>query len=295
MIKNAGARLVLERGDVEQMLAAKKVALISSWTKTPFISKSLSQYLFRLHEIGFTSAVVNTSSFEDELSWPHGLPESTVVFRRANIGYDFGSWAAALEAHPVLREKEQVLLTNDSMVGPFEDLTRLREAADASGADIFSLTESFQMRHHPQSFFLLFKNGILQDSPWQKFFSGVREQGVKEDIIGAYEFGVAKNCERFGYSWEPLISAAAADAGKDNPTLASWFYLLTNGAPFVKRNILTEPEMMETSLEMALSIANIFNEDVRLWLPRGYQLPSPVLAALPFAEGELLGPEREQK
>lgn len=268
VVERPGSVRVEREGDA--LRGDAPVAVMSSWTKTAQMSLSLSQYLFRLEEIGFRSLLVNASGFSSPLEWPHGIPVTTTVVRRDNIGYDFGSWSSALRTFPWIRAHQAVLLTNDSMVGPFASLDTIADAARASHADLFGLTESYQGAHHPQSYFLLFRGGVLAERPWTRFFDAVREEETKEDIVRAYEFGVPRVCSRYGYSWETMVGADAAVSGEGNPTFDRWRYLLEAGIPFVKRSLITDSDYQATVAEVAGYVQWAYGQNLREWLPEGY-------------------------
>lgn len=277
VIRTSGAILRLERGDRE-WLRADRVAIVSSWAPTNVMSRSLSEYLAQLAGLGYVPFVVSTTGSDAPLEWPHGLPDSAVVVRRDNIGYDFGSYAAALNAAPWLREIDHLLLTNDSMVGPFAPIERAVRAAESSHADICSLTESVQYVHHPQSFFLMFRKGILNEPPMRRFFDEVREQSEKVEIIQAYELGLSRHCAHEGYSWESVAGGDRLSVGTENPTLYGWESILDAGIPFVKRNILLDPTRVAKTVDMPGSVWKRYGEDIREWLPDGYSLPTELEA-----------------
>lgn len=260
-------------GDAGALLEADNVAVVSSWSRRPEASLSLSRYLQALEDIGYVSVVVSTA--DHPLVWPHGRPASTVVAHRPNVGYDFGTWAATLNAFPSLRSRPEVLLTNDSLVGPFAPLTEVRTAIDASHSDVFALTESRQISHHAQSFFLLFRRGILADRPWRRFFASVRPERTKEDIVRRYELGVARICRLYGYSWEAMISTETSLSGVDNPTFTSWRSLFDCGVPMVKRSLVTHPEYPATTAEVQELVRTHYRQELEDWLPDG-QKPTPL-------------------
>ena len=271
VIDTEGVELTVERGDLRS-LDNDRVAVISSWSRTPVMSKSLSTYLKELDRLGYATLVVSTSGVSEPLQWLHGIPDKTVVVRRKNIGYDFGSLAAALHSVSSIRGAKHVLLTNDSMVGPFAPIDNLIRAAEQSDADVFGLTESYQIIHHPQSFFLMFREGVLEEEPWRRFFESVREQDDKVGVIQAYELGLSRHCAHEGYSWETFVSAYQTGAGEENPTLHGWRGIMDAGAPFLKRNLLVETERPEVSRQMATEIQYRYGEKVEDWLPGGYKL-----------------------
>lgn len=67
VLQSSGAHLLLESGDLEVALRSERVAIISCWMKTPRVSRSLSTYIERLSQIGFSSVLINTSEFRQSL------------------------------------------------------------------------------------------------------------------------------------------------------------------------------------------------------------------------------------
>lgn len=215
--------------------------MVAHYSLGPVQSRSLSEYLAALDSAGYLPVLISTTSGNTPLRFPHGAPDRLIVVRRENIGYDFGSWAHLLTQAPLLREANTVLLTNDSLLGPFEPIDDLLEAASRPGPDIAPLTMSRQGHIHAQSFFLAFHGGTLNERPWRDFFKAVRPQATKERIVHQYELGLTKHALREAYSISPLIPTAILDVNRRNPTLDGWRQLIEAGAPFLKRTILTEP------------------------------------------------------
>lgn len=279
VIDTPAAKLRLETGNTA-WLDAPKVAVVSAWSPTPNMSKSFSAYLFELSKAGYVPFVVSTTDSSEPLQWPHGLPGNAVVARRPNVGYDFGSYSAALNAVPGLRRIEHLLLTNDSMVGPFSSIDHLLAKAEESEADICGLTESHQYVSHPQTFFLMFRKGVLDEPPMRRFFDNVRQQGDKVEVIQAYELGLSRHCAHEGFSWEAIINAQRTNVGYQNPTLYGWEPLLEAGVPFLKRNILLDETRTKHTKGMPTAVLQRYGEDVRDWLPEGYELPDSLESEL---------------
>ena len=279
VIDTPGAQLRVERGRKE-WLDSDRVAVVCSWTPGDEMSLSLSKYLEELSQNGYVPLVVSTAETDGPLLWPHGIPDNAVVVRRDNVGYDFGSYSAVLNALPHLRNIDHLLLTNDSLVGPFAPIGPILRQAEVSSADICSLTESQQYVHHPQSFFLMFRKGVLDEKPMRRFFDEVREQGEKVQIIQAYELGLSRHCAHEGYSWESIVGSATTNVGTENPTYVGWRSILDAGVPFLKRNILLDPTRTRTTEAMPVEVLKRYGQDVREWLPEGYILPDELEDAL---------------
>ena len=87
------------------------------------------------------------------------LPDGVAVVRRPNVGYDFGSWGAALTAYPEIAAKSLVVLTNDSLAGPYGPLDDLLARIEASPAEVWAATANEQPQVHLQSYLLGFRGG----------------------------------------------------------------------------------------------------------------------------------------
>ena len=188
-----------------------------------------------------------------------------MVLRRPNLGYDFGSWATALGCFPELRGIGTVLLTNDSLLGPFEPIDHLLEWVSAPGPDIRGMTASYQFARHIQSYFLAYRGGILQDQPWRDFFNSIRVEPDKDDVVLAYELGVSRVSFSECYSTDVWVTGPELGVPYSNPTVDGWKNLIESGFPFLKRTIMTHPSTMAQAAEAAQYIKRRFATDITTW------------------------------
>ncbi len=159
-----------------------------------------------------------------------------VVILRRNIGYDFGAWRDAVDYLGLPRAgTEEVILANDSVFGPLTPLGDVLRRLNYEKADIWGLTESWQVRYHLQSFFLAFGPAALRAPAWQKFWRAVRPVPMKFYIVNAYEVGITQAMVKGGLRcaalWpyekliklvnreelEKLILAEESEIGKADP------------------------------------------------------------------------------
>ena len=110
------------------------------------------------------TVLVSTAEGGSPLDWVDGRPSGVTVLRRPNLGYDFGSWATALDLLPAIRRAPHVLLVNDSLVGPFAPIDHLLDRFHRSHADVWAHDRHEQLGHHLQSYCLGFREGCL-DQP----------------------------------------------------------------------------------------------------------------------------------
>ena len=219
--------------------APERVAVMAHWSDDPEPSRSVVAMLAELDTEGYETVLVSAASVDGPLgrvcTWAPGapsMPERTTVLRRPNLGYDFGSWSSVLEAFPGVRRAPRVLLVNDSLIGPFSTLAPILADFEACPAPVWGLTESLQHRPHLQSFFLGFRDRVLDSGPMRRFFGDVRVESSRAKVIRYGELAFAETLQGFDIDWAARF--AADPTGPPNPAVADVRGLLAAGMPFVK-------------------------------------------------------------
>ena len=132
------------------------------------------------------------------------------IILRRNIGYDFGAWRDAIDFLNLPQAgTEEVILANDSVFGPLLPLGDVLRRLDYERADIWGLTESWQLRYHLQSYFLAFGAKALRAPAWRKFWDSVRPVPAKPYIVHRYEVGITQAMMKGGLSCAALWSYEA--------------------------------------------------------------------------------------
>lgn len=132
-----------------------------------------------------------------------------VIIRR-NVGYDFGAWRDALDHLGLPRAgTEEIICANDSVFGPLLPLGDTLRRLDYGKADIWGLTENWQVRYHLQSFFLAFGPKAIHAEAFRKFWRGVRPVPSKFYIVKEYEVGITQAMIKGGLSCAALWSYEA--------------------------------------------------------------------------------------
>ncbi|WIY82640.1 rhamnan synthesis F family protein [Propionimicrobium sp. PCR01-08-3] len=242
-----------------------RVVLVAQYSPTSVQSQSLSAYLHALAANAYLPMVISVCSDRRPLEFPYGIPDEVVVVRRPNIGYDFGSWADLMNQYPQIRACDTVLLTNDSLLGPFAPIDHLLEWAASPGPSIRALTQSFQFTQHMQSYFLAFRGGILADEPWVEFFNSVKVEPDKEAIVQQYEIGASRLAFSEAYSSQSWVTGPELGVPNGNPTVDGWRNLIETDVPFLKRTIMTHPSTMSEAVEAQRYIKRRFDADVNEW------------------------------
>ena len=96
------------------------------------------------------------------------------------------------------------------------------------------LVSTTQDTAHLQSHFMAYRDGILNHPKLRRFWSGVRVEPTKRDLILRYEIGLGRLLRRSGigygagFDWERVVPGREPDE-------PGWRRLMLMGFPFVKR------------------------------------------------------------
>jgi hypothetical protein len=244
-----------------------RVAVLVQWGPDSRLSRSVSELTSSLVGHDYAVVLVSAADGEGPLEWPGGAPANLTVLRRSNVGYDFGSWAVALDRYPAIGAADQVLLVNDSLAGPFQSIDHLFKMFDDTGADVWGLTDSSQLgTYHLQSYCIGFKHGCLQEPPLAKFWRDISIESTRDDIINRYEIGLSRLLHREHFSVDAAFRHAEVVRGGDNPTIHGWRKLLDLGYPFVKRQLLRQPELTPDGSTVRAELMRRYGVDADDWV-----------------------------
>lgn len=254
---------------------ACRIALYVHYSVTGQISEMVRFQLAEYGRFGFAIVFISMAAHIPEDDWQAVRGLCALVVQRQNFGRDFGAWHDLM---PEVRRRwphpEELLLANDSVLGPIYPLDPVIAVMRSGGAGLFGLTESLQGGPHLQSYLLLTRGkaavgdlmGFLQTlyvshSKWLLVQMGeirlarwMRARGHR--VASVYGYGrlvraaVADPAER-----QRLIGSHAKMAGLDrlpdeaaaalltvwplNPTQHLWHVLATKFAdPFVKTELV---------------------------------------------------------
>lgn len=209
-----------------------------------------------LKKNGYDVILISTSPALEQNAIESALKSLRGIIHRKNLGYDFVSWRTAMMSLGDFSSYDELLLTNDSVFGPFSDLSLIFKNIADSQSSVSGLTDNWEKCYHLQSFFIHFKKPALHSSVFKSFWDTVRIRADKETIIISYEVGLSQHFIRHGYKLKALfpfheIRAKCLDMGAGfqyrdkilrqplNSTIFMWDVLLTEfGFPFIKTEIL---------------------------------------------------------
>lgn len=217
--------------------------------------------------------VSNSPEFPDS-EREKAAPHCALIAWRRNRGYDFGAYRDGVLLIPDYEAARSVLLINDSVYGPFQDLKPLFKRMDAKTADIWGLTDNWDTKWHLQSYFLLFHEAALKSDAVRALWRDWKHVQSKSWVINKLEIGLTGRFQKAGLKCAALwpyrdevtrfcdtvkdrklledenLSEGhrellgrileLADAGAPmNPCHFFWDQLIADGFPYMKREVLT--------------------------------------------------------
>ena len=246
---------------------AERIAVVAHWRLESTVSLSTNRLVAALVADGYTVLLCSAAEVSQPLIWPEGLPDRTSVFRRANVGYDFGTWAAILDLYPGVLDARIALLVNDSLIGPFAPLDEILLDMASSPVDIWGLVSTVQDGPHLQSHWVAYKNGALKRRGMREFWREIRIEPTKRDLILRYEIGMSEVAERDKLTMGSGFRHDLVVPDGMNPSTVGWRRMLIWGFPFVKREVIVAaPVEIVDSADVPGVIQDMFGEDVYEWI-----------------------------
>ena len=187
--------------------ATHSLALYLHWSPDGRISGMVRRQVRLWREAGFACVFI-TNATPPAADWDAIAADSVLRIRRANVGRDFGAWrdAAAIALQRFGTPKE-LLLTNDSVLGPFLPLSPLVDAWCAGGDGFFGLTESLGGGAHLQSYALLGR-GEGAVSEMLGHLAGMKDGRSKWQLVQRGEIGLTQRMLRAGVPCWALFGQA---------------------------------------------------------------------------------------
>lgn len=188
------ARPIADRLTVLKQLeagpAGGSFALYAHYSRRRSVSRMVQKQLQMLAEAGFRVLFVSMSPIDAAAQAELETVVETIVVRRS-FGRDFGAWRDLwMQWHGALSGASEVLLVNDSILGPIRPFASLIEGLRASEG-VSGLVDSADKLRHLQSFFLLFR-GAESVGMLDRFFDQLQLSFEKERMIERGELGLAR-------------------------------------------------------------------------------------------------------
>ena len=248
---------VIRLGSGEQSPGSRPMlCVLAHFDKDDLIDEYVVRYLQALDELGCETVFVSTAENLDAHNIKKIRPYCTKFIVKQNIGYDFASWRTGLEAVGDLSGYDRVVIANDSVYGPLQDLREIFAEMRDRIVPFWGITDSLRYGRHLQSYFLVFEKAALQSEVFRKFWGTLPDYRHKHVVINQCEVGLSRRLAAAGLDFEAYIPfetmqeslrggrevglTARVIGNRKNPTHMNWRMLMKMGCPFLKIQLLRE-------------------------------------------------------
>jgi lipopolysaccharide biosynthesis protein len=234
-------------------MATRSLALYVHYSASGRVSQMVLSQIDDLRRTGFAVVFISMAPSIPAEDWEAVRRVSAWLVQRVNYGLDFGAWRDLL---PEARRRplDELMLVNDSMLGPIYPFEPVLATMRGGGSGLFGLTESYQGGVHLQSYMLLAR-GKAAVADVMQFIDELHISHSKWVLVRRGELRLARWMLRRGhrvaavFGYDRLIQAALADPAERetrnwldwplNPTHHLWHILLRQfGFPFLKTELI---------------------------------------------------------
>lgn len=128
------------------------------------------------------------------------LPPGVEFHTRPNFGYDFFSYKWALDLVGDYQDYDQILITNDSFVGPTVPVRQIVGGRRAENLDLMGMTLSHNHHDHVQSFFMLANSYVVRSAAFRRFWADMEPLSDRTRVIQRYEVGFSAAIKEAGFT-----------------------------------------------------------------------------------------------
>ena len=177
-------------------------------------------------------------------------PYADFVFYRENIGYDAGAYKDALctlIGWDTVYEYDELILVNDSFLGPFWDLTGYFTLMREKKWDYWGMTRQFsgvleplgyKYRPHVQSYFLVLSKKVFKSFPFRNFWEKFTYPKTFDEAILNFELKFNEYLEDNGFISMTLTDVEGATFKENEIAFLLYPYELVKDLriPILKKN-----------------------------------------------------------
>jgi len=182
-------------------MSHRRLFLFAHFDAQSVVRPYIHRHIEALRALGEVWFISNSPLPPSELERVRPLVGNVIL--RENAGLDFGMWKTALKSVN-LEEFDELVLTNSSIIGPLAPLGPIFERMNRTKCDFWGMTESWEVIHHLQSYFLVFREPVLRSMAFAQFWDGVLYYKSRFNIVHSYELGLSS------WLWQHGFESAAA-------------------------------------------------------------------------------------
>lgn len=144
------------------------------------------------------------------------------LLQRRNFGYDFFSYKVGLDTVSDLSAYDEVIICNDTYVGPLVPYSRIFSTMQSRAVDFWGLTGSKRISPHAQSFFVAFRPWLVDSKAFRKFWDEMVPISDRGKVINRYEVGMSQSLVSAGFRWSSYFSESDQERKLARRRVAWW-------------------------------------------------------------------------
>jgi len=248
----------------------RRITLFAAYDAEGIIDDVVLEYITELSRHSDLYFLSDFDLNQQELDKLKGIAKGAWGIRHGE--YDFGSYkrlAKYLVGWKKLQEYDEILLVNDSsyLLRPLDDVFEKMSKKSCSWWGMQASKGIYETRHEPSnqyekkisietikneylekfeedsiydfhigSYFLVFRQPVIESGFLENFLKGVKKQANKKNIILSYEIGLTRALINKGYTFDTYIDYLYPFHPLYTNTI---FTMIDEGYPFFKRFLLT--------------------------------------------------------
>lgn len=142
------------------------------------------------------------------------------VIARDNKGFDIWGYKTGLDYYGwnKLGEYDEVVVANDTMMGPIYPFSEMFEEMDKKKLDFWGMTKHYSIPfdpfncnpygyipEHVQSYFMAFRKSFIQSEEFQQYWNNFPELCTYEMAVGKHESYFTKYFSEMGFSYDTYV------------------------------------------------------------------------------------------
>lgn len=223
--------------------------------------------------------------------WLDGRAE---LIERENVGYDFSSYRTGLLAAGDLTSFDQVVICNDTYVGPLRGFEEIFAAMDGHGHDFWGITTSRELKPHVQSFFVVFTAAVVASDAFASFWREMTPLSDRWTVVRRYEVGLSRRLRAAGFRSGAYFHSSSGEWRRARARVIWWALRRADVPPGLAARWRKRRDYARTPPNPVITMADAALDGGRLPLVKIEALrhdPYGLGAAYLLAEGDRRFPE----
>lgn len=223
--------------------------------------------------------------------WLDGRAE---LIERDNVGYDFYSYRTGLLAAGDLTAFDQVVICNDTYVGPLRGFAEIFHAMEEAGYDFWGITTSRELKTHVQSFFVVFSASVVAADAFVAFWQDLTPLSDRRAVVRRYEVGLSRKLKAAGFRFGAYFRSHPGEWRRARARVVWWALHRTDVPPGLVARWKKRRDYAGAAPNPMITMADAALDGARLPVVKIEALrhdPYGLGAARLLAEAELLYPQ----